>query len=429
MRVPESCAILLPPMSDPRPPIALPSDRDHTGRDLGDAELALLAEAVRSGHLNSTGGRFVPELERGFAELHGLPHAVACASGSAAVHTALAALGVGPGDEVVTTAITDMGAIAPIVYEGAAPVFADVEPDSGLVSAATIAPRITGRTRALIVTHLFGAPCDMAPIVELAQRRGLPIVEDCAQAFLARDTAGPVGTLGDIACYSFQQGKHMTTGEGGIVVTRRADLADRARRFVNKGWGYGDASPDHDRLGCNYRLTELQAAVGVAQLAKLASVVERRRVRANELDVCLGGVPGLDVPRTRDGALHSYWRYALRIDNELVPGGPAALARHLGALGVGSAPNYIRKPAFACALFTERERHPLVRQALAGQADPLGDRDTHPGSHAFLDRVLVLPWNEKLTREHVRFIADSLCKALDTVCSSRARSTVESRRP
>src|SRR5262249_19583821 len=149
-------------------------------------------------------------------------------------------LGVRPGDEIITSAITDMGAIMPMLYEGAAPVFCDVDPDTALVTADRIAPLVTPRTRAIVVTHLFGHPCDMKEILALAQRHGAVVIEDCAQAPLAADTAGTVGTLGHVACFSFQQGKHLTTGEGGAVTTRDPATAARLRKFVDKGWGYAD---------------------------------------------------------------------------------------------------------------------------------------------------------------------------------------------
>ncbi|MGA0060608.1 MAG: DegT/DnrJ/EryC1/StrS family aminotransferase, partial [Planctomycetota bacterium] len=283
------------PLATDPTPVVLPSDRDATGRDLGDRELELLAVAVRSGHLNSTGGTLVPRLAREFASRHGVPHAIACASGSAAVHAALGALGLRPGDEVVTTPLTDIGAVLPIAYEGATPVFADVDPVTLNVTADSLTAAITTRTRAVIVTHLFGQPCRMEPILALAQRHGFAVIEDAAQAFLATDGGRLCGTMGDLGCFSFQQGKHMTTGEGGIVVSSNKDLASGVQRFVDKGWGYGDPKPDHDRPGLNYRLTELQGAVGIAQLEKLDGCVQRRRASARALCEALADLEDLGV--------------------------------------------------------------------------------------------------------------------------------------
>src|SRR5262245_47638183 len=207
------------PLSDPPQVLSLPSDQDASGRTLGAEELALLAEVIGSGTLTSTKGRFVREFEERFEALTGVCSAVACASGTAAIHTALAALDLEPGDEVITSPITDMGALAPLLYQGLIPVFADVDPRTCNLTARTIEERLSERTRAVIITHLFGNPCDMGAILELATTRRLPVIEDCAQAFLARYDGRRVGTFGAIGCFSLQQGKHITTGEGGLVVT------------------------------------------------------------------------------------------------------------------------------------------------------------------------------------------------------------------
>ncbi len=180
---------------------------------------------IASGTLTSTKGSKVKELERRFAECLGVRHALACSSGTAAVHAAVAAIDPEPGDEIVTTPITDMGALAPILYQGAIPVFADVDPRTLNVTAATLEERLSDRTRAIVVTHLFGNPCDMDPILALAEKHGVPVIEDCAQAYLARCGDRPVGTLGAVGCFSLQQGKHITTGEGGLVVTDDEALA------------------------------------------------------------------------------------------------------------------------------------------------------------------------------------------------------------
>src|SRR5262249_34108082 len=163
-----------------------PSDQDASGRTLGAEEIDLVSQAIRTGTLTSTKGTFVKTLEERFAVALGSRHAHACSSGTAAIHTALAAINPEPGDEVITTAITDMGALTPILHQGAIPVFADVDPNTYNVTASTIEARLSPKTRAIIVTHLFGNPCDMGPIVDLAKAHNLPVIEDCAQAFLSR---------------------------------------------------------------------------------------------------------------------------------------------------------------------------------------------------------------------------------------------------
>ncbi|MBC7909820.1 MAG: DegT/DnrJ/EryC1/StrS family aminotransferase, partial [Pyrinomonadaceae bacterium] len=276
--------------------LTLPSDQDASGRTLGAEELALLAEVIESGCLTSTKGNFVKTLEERFARKLGVRYAYACASGSAAVHIAVAAIDPSPGDEIVTTAITDMGALSPIVYQGAIPVFADVDPRTYNITARSIEAVLSERTRAIIVTHLFGNPCEMDEIMELALSRNIPVIEDCAQAFLAEHDKERVGGIGAIGCFSLQQGKHMTTGEGGIVTTNDEAHARRMFLFINKAWGYGDANPDHYFLALNYRMSELQGAVAVAQLEKLDRVVESRVRTADSLTKKLQGVRGVETP-------------------------------------------------------------------------------------------------------------------------------------
>src|SRR5215831_4522724 len=316
--------------------LTLPSDQDASGRTLGEEELALLATAIHSGTLTSTKGSFVPMLERQFADVLGVKHVYACSSGTSAIHTAIAAINPDPGDEIVTSPITDMGALTPILYQGAIPVFADVDPKTCNVTAKTVEGCLSRRTRAIIVTHLFGNPCDMAEIMELARSHHIPVIEDCAQAFLARYDNQFVGTIGTIGCFSLQQGKHITTGEGGLVVTHDRDLARRIFLFINKGWGYGDANPDHYFLALNYRMSELQGAVAVAQLRKLQSVVQSRISAATQLTEKLQSLPGIETPWANPKSVHTYWKYCLRVDDGVIAGGPAGLARQLRDYDVAS---------------------------------------------------------------------------------------------
>lgn len=385
----------------------LPSDQDASGRSFGDAELALLAEVLRSGTLTSTKGTAVRALERGFAESLGARHAWACASGTAALHAAVAAIDPEPGDEIVTSPITDMGALTPILYQGAIPVFADVDPATCNVTAATLERALSARTRAIVVTHLFGNPCDMAPIERLAAGRGIPLIEDCAQAFLAQDGGRPVGTIGALGAFSLQQGKHLTCGEGGLVVTGDDALADRMFRFVNKAWGYGDADPDHTFLALNYRLSELQGAVALAQLPRLPEFVARRIANAARLGEALADLPGIAVPAVRAGSVHTYWRFCLRVDARVVPGGAVALGAHLRRQGIAAAPRYIQKPAFECAVFRDQRTFGASRWPFSLARPEALDyrRERFPGVYEGLDSILVLPWNERFEPAHVDFLA------------------------
>ena len=391
-------------------PVTFPSDQDATGRTLGAEEIALLTAAINSGTLTSTKGSFVTDLEARFASLLGAKHAYACASGTAAVHIAVAAIDPEPGEEIVTTPITDMGAITPILYQGAIPVFADVDPDTGNVTADTIEAAISDRTRAIIVTHLFGKPVDMGPVMALAAKHGIPVIEDCAQAYLSTHAGRYVGTIGAIGCFSLQQGKHVTTGEGGLVVTDDADLARRLFLLINKCWGYGDAAPDHYFIALNYRMSELQGAVAVAQLDKLAGVVDQRRKMAARLTAALDGLPGIKTPPVMPDAVDTYWKYCPLVDGSIIPGGPNGLAAALKGSGIASAPRYIQKPAFECAVIRDQvtfgnSRFPWT---LARPETVDYSPNRFPGSYGFLERVLVLPWNERYTETHVDYLAETI---------------------
>ncbi|HEY0546774.1 MAG TPA: DegT/DnrJ/EryC1/StrS family aminotransferase [Pyrinomonadaceae bacterium] len=395
--------------------LELPSDQDASGRTLGAEELALLSEVIESGTLTSTKGNFVKTLEESFARKLGVKYAYACASGSAAVHTAVAAINPTPGDEIVTTAITDMGALAPILYQGAIPVFADVDPQTYNITARSIEEVLSERTRAIVVTHLFGNPCEMDEIMELANARNIPVIEDCAQAFMAEHEGQRVGGIGAVGCFSLQQGKHMTTGEGGIVTTNDDAMARRMFLFINKAWGYGDANPDHYFLALNYRMCELQGAVAVAQLEKLDGVVESRVRTANDLTGKLRGVRGVETPHTSAKNFHTYWKYCLRVDDRLIRDGAPGMARLLKEKGIASAPRYIQKPAFMCEVFQKQrtfgESNFPFNLARPETVDYNAAK--YPGTFEALHGVLVLPWNERYTEEHVNYIADAVREAAE----------------
>ena len=394
--------------------IRLPSDQDATGRSLGAEELARLRAVLDSGVLTATKGVQTPELEARAAVLTGRSSVIACSSGTAAIHTAIAAVDPEPGDEIVTTAITDIGALTPILYQGAIPVFADVDPTTGMATADTVAAAMSERTRAVVVTHLFGMPAPVDAIAAELERTGLPLIEDCAQAFLTRRAGRLVGTFGAVACFSTQQGKHVTSGEGGLVATDDHALARRARLFVNKAWPYGEPSPDHEFLALNYRTTELQSAVANAQLDKLAAGVDRRRVTAARFVAAIADVPGVSLPELASDDVATWWKVPLIVDPGAVPGGPRAVAAVLAEHGVASAPRYIQKPAFECAVIRDQRTFGSSRWPFSlAQPDAV---DYHPdkfrGTYGYLERVLVLPWNERYDEGHADALAELLHDAV-----------------
>jgi perosamine synthetase len=401
------------PMMQTKKLLTLPSDQDSTGRTLGAEEIEALSAVIRTGTLTSTKGEFVKTLEKKFAELIGVKFAYACSSGSAAVHCAIAAINPEPGDEIITTSITDMGALTPILFQGAIPVFADVDPHTYNVTAETIAARISPKTKAIIVTHLFGNPCEMTAIMALAAKHNIPVIEDAAQSFMASHNGTYVGAFGTVGCFSLQQGKHITTGEGGICTTNDPAIARRIFLFINKAWGYGDQNPDHYFLALNYRMTELQGAVAVAQLPKLKGVAQHRTAMANKLTAKLRGMKGIETPVVHSGNVCTWWKYCIRVDKNIFPGGPVELAKLLKAKGIASAPRYIQKPAFACEVIAKQRTFGESRWPFTLARPEAIDysRAKFPGTFEALEGVLVLPWNEKYTDEHLNYISDSIHEA------------------
>jgi dTDP-4-amino-4,6-dideoxygalactose transaminase len=253
----------------------------------------------------------------------------------------------------------------------------------------------------------------------------IPVIEDCAQAFLAQVGEQLVGTVGAIGAFSLQQGKHMTTGEGGVVITADPGYARRMALFSDKGWGYGDPEPDHYFLALNYRMTDLQGAVARAQLAKLDGVVARRQASAGRLTEQLATLPGLTLPGPIRRTTHVFWKYPLIVDPGVIRGGAEALGSALKAQGVLCVPRYIQKPAFMCQVFTERRtfgtsRYPWASRVRDGGSDVTYDPADYPNTFRGLERVVVLPWNEFYTDRHVDFIADAVRTAVRTLARLRA---------
>ena len=278
--------------------------------DIGAAEQAAVAAVMASGWI--TQGPKVRELEAGFARLCGLPHAVATNTGTAALHVALLALGVGAGDEVITTPLSCIASANPILFQGARPVFADVEPETFNLDPAAVERCVTPRTRAILPVHLFGHPADMDALRDVARRHGLPIIEDASQATGARYKGRPVGGFGDVGCFSLYANKIVTSAEGGMVVTADEGLARRMAAMRNFGQRPGEHFV-HAFLGGNYKMSDLHAAIGCVQLDKLDGYVARRRENVAVLNAALGGLAGLiaRLPGERPWARAVYFGYHL----------------------------------------------------------------------------------------------------------------------
>ncbi len=399
--------------------LPLPTDQDISGRTFGKEEVAAITKALSTGVLTSTKGEFTKQLEIQFAKYMESLYAHACSSGSSALHTAVAAINPEPGEEIITTSITDMGALSAIVFQGAIPRFVDVDPRTYNVTAATIERCISSRTRAIMVTHLFGNPCEMDAIMAVAAKHSLPVIEDCAQSFLAEHKGRLVGSIGDIGCFSLQQGKHISTGEGGLVVSSNPDLARRMFLFINKAWGYGDANPDHYFLAPNYRMNELTGAVALAQLEKLDFSVHSRIATANQLTSLIEGMVGVSAPMIHGNTKHTYWKYCLDVNPEVIQGGTVALGTLLKDKGVFCGPRYIQKPAFQCQVFRDQRTFGNSRFPFTLAAPEAVDYspELFPGTFESLSRILVLPWSERYESKHVEYIAKAIRTSVDQLMS------------
>jgi dTDP-4-amino-4,6-dideoxygalactose transaminase len=282
-------------------------------------EIEAVEAVLRSGRVNYWTGEQGRLFEGEFAKACGCAYGVAVANGTLALELALRALEIGPGHEVVVTPRSFIASASTAVICGAKPVFADVDPVSQNLTAETIEAVLTPRTRAIIAVHLAGWPCDLQPILELARRRGIALIEDCAQAHGATYNGGPIGSFGDVAAFSFCQDKIMTTGgEGGLVLTND-------RRLWQRAWAYKDHGKDydvvhhrvhppgfrwlHESFGSNWRLTEMQAAIGRAQLRKLPRWLERRRRSADMLTDFFQTQPALRVTKPPPHVGHAYYKY------------------------------------------------------------------------------------------------------------------------
>ena len=259
----------------------------------GREELKQLREALDQNTLFYMHGEKTKSLCARMATLVGAKHVVACSSGSAALHGAIKACGVGPGDEVVTSPITDAGTILGIIYEGAVPVFADVDPLTYNATAATIEPRISSRTRAVIAIHLAGSPADVKPIARLCRKRGLRLIEDCAQAWGARVDGQWVGTFGDLGCFSLNDFKHISAGDGGLVVTNDEALYRTAWLAIDKCYDRISGGRQMEFVAPNYRITELQSAVALAQLEKVERIAADRNALGDRLTKGLRNIRGV----------------------------------------------------------------------------------------------------------------------------------------
>ena len=350
---------------------------------LGQEEISAVTEVLKSGMIAS--GDRVAEFERKFADFCGSNHAVAINNGTAALHAALLAAGIGPGDEVIVPAFTFVATASAVAMCGAKPVFADVDEMTFNISPGQVTEKITPRTKAVIGVHLFGQPCDIEALQEICESKDLKFIEDAAQAHGALYKNAKVGSFGDLACFSFYATKNMITGEGGMVTTSNKAFNERLRLLINHGQSEKYL---HTILGYNYRLTDIGAAIGLVQLKKLEKFNLRRRKNAEYYNVNLS-VKGLTLPFVGPARNHVYHQYVIRLTEEF-PMNRTTFMDYLKAKGIGSAVHY---PI------------PLHRQPLFGLEN---DPDPCPVSTSLAGSVLSLPVHPLLDQKEITYICDTI---------------------
>jgi perosamine synthetase len=361
---------------------------------IGEEEIAAAVEVLQSGQLAQ--GPRVREFETRFAAWCGVEHAIATSSGTSALHIAMLAHEIGPGDEVITSPFSFVASANCALFVGAKPVFADIEPEYFTISPAEIARCVTPQTRAIVAVHLFGQPCDMETISGLAQDHNLVIIEDACQAHGALFGNRRVGSFGT-ACYSFYPTKNMTTIEGGMVTTNDPGIAARARLLRDHG---SQQRYVHETLGYNFRMTDLQAAIGLAQLPKLKNWNDQRAANAKYLTRRLSKVAGVVTPSIREGATHVFHQYTIRVPER------DAAAHRLTQLGIGVGIYYP----------TPIHLQPLYRK--------LGYDNELPHAEKACREVLSLPVHPSLSTDDLEILVEAVASLNSSSELSRVPSSM-----
>ena len=350
-----------------------------------------LIECIRTGWISSE-GPFIKKFEEEFAARVGRKYGVAVSNGSVALDASVAALGIGVGDEVIMPTFTIISCAAAVVRAGAVPVVVDCDPVTWNMDVTQIEARITSRTKGIIVVHIFGLPVDMNPLLTLAHKYGLKVIEDAAEMHGQTYRGQPCGSFGDISTFSFYPNKHITTGEGGMIMTDDPALADRCRSLRNLCF-----KPEqrfvHDELGWNFRMTNLQAALGVAQLERLDEFVQIKRRMGSHYTKLLVDIPGIHLPLARtDFADSIYWVYGLVLDDG-VPFDAKEAVKRLDKLGIGARP-----------YFWPMHEQPVFKKMglFTGEIYPVAERIARRGFY--------IPSGLALTDEQMEQVADAMRK-------------------
>jgi len=326
---------------------------------MGKEEIQILKQVIATQklcRLDRMDKSFTARFERDFAKYVGSKHVLAVNSGSAALQAAVAACGIGPGDEVICTAFSYISSSGCVLNQNAVPVFADVDPKTMCIDPADIEKKITDKTRAIIPVHILGQPCEMDKIMAIAKKHKLFVIEDCCQAYSSKYKGRYVGTIGDIGCFSLQMSKHITCGDGGIVVSNNSALFDKISLFSNYGQQIGKKY-NHFTLGWNFRLAELLSAVAIVQLKKIGKFNAERKRFVDLIETTLKDVPAISPAYVPKGCKPNYWLYPMKYNEEKAPFPKREFLKRCrdAALTVGFADGgYIPRPNYLEPVFKDK---------------------------------------------------------------------------
>ena len=329
-----------------------------SGKRFDERELKELGEALEQQTLFYWHGEKVKAFQRQFAHLYGMRHCHMVTSGTAALHVATASVGVGPGDEVITSPMTDQGTVIAILAQGGVPVFADLDPHTYAITPESTAACITDKTKAVLVVHLAGNAADMDGILQIARDHDLKVVEDCAQSYLCWYKGRLAGTLGDVGCFSLNDFKHISAGDAGMLITNDDQLSRHAGLFLDKGYARDGSGRRPELLAFNYRPSELHGAVAIAQLQKLPGICGRRNALGERLTGHLEGISGVFPHRVLDGCRSSYWFYMGRMDPAVLGVSRDEFVQAVAAEGVPVSAGYIGRMVYEYPLLTEHRAYP-----------------------------------------------------------------------
>jgi len=369
-----------------------------------NVETEALRARLQAGPLPLARGPSIMELRQRTETLFGVRCCVPTSSGTAAIHAGLAALGIEPGDEVITAPMTDHGTIIGIMQLQAVPVFADVNPYTMMIDAGTIEPLITERTRVLLPVHLAGCPTDMTGIMQLARKYRLKTLEDCAQSWLAEWRGKRVGTIGHVGTFSINESKHISAGEGGILITNRAGIGRYADLFVDKSYNRSGKGPvDPVMPALNYRLSEVNAVLAIEQLKRVRQIAAKRYQRGEKLATGIAGLPGVKLLRPPPHSKASYWYGVLLIDHDETGIDGPGFARALAAEGI-SAGAPVSRNILHWPLFRKLNENPTVFPTYCPPSLDEGrfDAASCPNANAMAQRTVRVHLNEYITAGDAR---------------------------